>query len=141
MRFRGFDVWLDLFGELFWTGFGPVLRDYEDHPGVLDFGAYFGIPEPDYVDGLGTYFSYENVHVRVVDNYIEELKNQGFYEDTFAAMTAKTFNPTDDKIYLTNETYLLLMRKSPALTSDTTCDFSIFVDDAIPEPSLPIILY
>lgn len=61
------------------------LIDYTDYPGVLDFGAYAGLP-------IGTKrknsFSYKDVEPSTVESYIESLKSNGFVGETNSGITS-----------------------------------------------------
>ena len=58
------------------------LKDYEDYPGILDFGVYSGLKPNDkkQVNDEGT-FIYNNAKSPTIKSYIAALKDNGFKDD------------------------------------------------------------
>lgn len=98
-------------------------KDYMNFPEVLDFGAYSGLGAPNYENEEGDSFLYSNVSKDVIEEYISEMKNRGFYDDP-GQMFISSLIENDDDIFLTNGVYLVTL-------SNNSSGLFINISDAI----------
>lgn len=99
-------------------------KDYVDFPEVLDFGAYSGLGDPDYQSEEGNSFLYENASQEMVEDYISEMRNKGFYDDPGQMALSSLIESDNDDVFLTNGVYLVAL-------SNNTAGLFINISDAI----------
>lgn len=94
--------------------FEPVEEKYyKNYIGVLDFGAYTGLPLSETSDEKGP-FTYINVKDYMLINYVESLKENGFEDDGLPSYVFGLVGiETNDTIYLKNAKYQVQLMYHP----------------------------
>ena len=90
--------------------FEPIeIKYYDGYMGVLDFGAYTGLPL-NTSSSTESMFFYTEVKDYMVVNYVRDLKDQGFEEDKDRNLLLSEFGvSTGDTMYLKNSKYSLML--------------------------------
>lgn len=94
--------------------FEPVEEKYyKNYIGVLDFGAYSGLPLSETCDEKGP-FVYINVKDYMLIHYVESLKEKGFEDDGLPSYALGLVGiETNDTIYLKNAKYQVQLMYDP----------------------------
>lgn len=94
--------------------FEPVEEKYyKNYIGVLDFGAYTGLPLSETSDEKGP-FGYINVKDYMLIDYVESLKETGFEDDGLPSYALDLVGiETNDTIYLKNAKYQVQLMYNP----------------------------